>query len=190
MPAAYEKFVYYAFYFHHKTITEMRKQLMKKMKKMTIVPKEATDFSPVLIHSESIIEGYIKTKKSFRIECDYFGTIMSSREVVVGNTSKIAGDIICRNLDFSGELTGNIFCSGKIRINSGSKIRGKIYTRLFENEGDSDLDCVIQMPGTDYIDKVEELFDNIDTTQALSKDKVLGEIRNIFYNNVYSHKLT
>ncbi len=154
----------------------------------TMEKKEVTDHSPIVIPSESIIEGYIKTKKSFRIECDYFGTIMSIRKVVVGNTSKITGDIICRNLDFSGELTGNIFCSGKIRINSGSKVKGKIYTKFFENEGNSDLDCIIQILGNDCIAKVEELFDNIDTTQALSKDKLLGEIRSIFYDNVYSRK--
>lgn len=150
--------------------------------------KEVTTQSPILIPSESIIEGYIKTKKSFRIECNYFGTIMSSQKVVIGNTSKIIGDIICRNLDISGELIGNIFCSGKIKVNSGSKIKGKIYTKLFENDEKSELDCVIQIPTDEHISKVEELFENLDTTQSLSSDNTLGAIRNIFYENVYSHR--
>lgn len=163
--------------------------MTKKDKKMaTIVTKDLEDISPILIPSGSIIEGYVKTKKSFRIECNYYGTIMSSQKVVIGKTSKIIGDIICRNLDFSGELVGNIFCSGKIRINGGSKIKGKIYTRIFENEENSDLDCVIQIPKEEHITKVEELFENLDTMQPLSNDKSLGEIRSIFYDNVYAHR--
>jgi len=151
--------------------------------------KEITDHvTPILIPSESIIEGYVKTKKSFRIECDYYGTIMSSQKVVIGETSKITGDIICRDLDFSGELTGNIFCCGKIKVNSGSKITGKVYTRLFENESDSHLDCVVQIPKEEHISKVEELFENLDTHLALSQDKTLSEIRAIFYENVYAHR--
>lgn len=151
--------------------------------------KETNDQSPILIPSESIIEGYIKTKKSFRIECNYFGTIMSSQKVVVGKTSRIIGDIICRNLDLSGELIGNIFCSGKIKVNSGSKINGKVYTKLFENDEDSELDCVVQIPKNEHIIAVEELFEKLDTTQELSSDGTLGKIRNIFYENVYSHKV-
>jgi cytoskeletal protein CcmA (bactofilin family) len=165
----------------------LKRKSNEKMEKMN--GKEIANHTPILIPSESIIEGYVKTKKSFRIECDYFGTVMSSQKVVVGSTSKITGDIICRDLDLSGEVIGNIFCSGKIKVNGGSKITGKVYTKLFENEADCVLDCVVQIPKDDHIVKIEELFENLDTSLALSKDKTLSEIRSIFYENVYAHRI-
>lgn len=149
--------------------------------------KLENDQAPILIPSESILEGYVKTKKSFRIECDFYGTIMSSQKVVVGKTSKIIGDIICRDLDLSGELIGNIFCSRKIKVSGGSKISGKVYTKLFENDESSDLDCVIQIPKNEHIQQVEDIFEALETSQKLSNDDNLNKIRKIFYENVYSH---
>ncbi len=149
--------------------------------------KMENDDTPILIPSESILEGYIKTKKSFRIECDFYGTIMSSQKVVVGKSSKIVGDIICRDLDLSGELVGNIFCSRKIKVSGDSKISGKVYTKLFENDESSNLDCVIQIPKNEHIQQVEEIFENLETTKKLSHDDNLNKIRKIFYENVYAH---
>lgn len=149
--------------------------------------KLENDQAPILIPSESILEGYVKTKKSFRIECDFYGTIMSSQKVVVGKTSKIIGDIICRDLDLSGELIGNIFCSRKIKVSGGSKISGKVYTKLFENDESSDLDCIIQIPKNEHIQQVEDIFEALETSQKLSNDDNLNKIRKIFYENVYSH---
>ena len=67
--------------------------LGKNQKVSKMNNRELLDHTPILIPSESVIEGYIKTRKSFRIECNYFGTIMSSQKVVIGKTSKITGDI-------------------------------------------------------------------------------------------------
>ena len=50
------------------------------------------------------------------------------------------------------------------------------------------MDCIIQIPKDEHINKIEELFGNLDTTLELSRDNTLDVIRSIFYENVYSHK--
>lgn len=143
---------------------------------------------PISIPAETVIEGYIKTKKPFRIECKCFGTIMSSQKVVIAENSKIIGDVICKDFILSGEITGNIFCSGQVQVQKGAKIKGKVYTQLFQNEEESELDCIIQIPDAKQINSVKEMLDNLDNDQPLSGDDILNQIRNVFYNNVYGHK--
>ncbi len=83
---------------------------------------------PILIPEESILEGFIKTKKSFRIESYFFGTLISTQKVLIDSNSIVYGDIICSELIISGVFEGNIFCTGKVECNGNAKITGNVYT--------------------------------------------------------------
>jgi len=87
--------------------------------------KPGENQSPILIPEESIIEGFIKTKKSFRIESNFYGTLLSTEKVIIDETSKVVGDIVCSELLISGSFEGNIFCTGKFSVVGSSKIKGQ-----------------------------------------------------------------
>jgi cytoskeletal protein CcmA (bactofilin family) len=142
---------------------------------------------PILIPEESILEGFIKTKKSFRIESYFFGTLISTQKVIIDLNSMVYGDIICSELIISGVFEGNIFCTGKVECNGNAKITGNVYTKLFQNEDTCDLNCIIQVPRNDVFLKIRELLLNVDATTKLSTDSTLTKIVELFSKNVYSN---
>jgi cytoskeletal protein CcmA (bactofilin family) len=141
---------------------------------------------PILIPEESILEGFIKTKKSFRIESIFFGTLISTQKVIIDTNSIVIGDIICSELIINGVFEGNIFCTGKVECNGNAKITGRVYTKLFQNEDTCDLNCIIQVPRNEIFLKIRELLVNVDATTKLSTDSTLSKIVDLFSKNVYS----
>jgi cytoskeletal protein CcmA (bactofilin family) len=142
---------------------------------------------PILIPEESVLEGFIKTRKSFKIESDFYGTLLSTQKVIIDNNSTVKGDIICSELIISGTFEGNIFCTGKVECNGHAKITGKVYTKLFQNEDSCNLNCLIQVPNNEIFDTIRELLQNIDAVTKLSADPTLGKIKELFIKNVYTY---
>ena len=142
--------------------------------------------NPILIPQESILEGYIKTKKSFRIESNFYGTLLSTEKVIIDDTSKVVGDIVCSELLISGNFEGNIFCTGKLSVIGNSKIKGQVYTKLFQNEENCDLNCFIQIPNNAVINAIQDILNKIDSSTKLSTDKNLKKIIELFEANVYT----
>ncbi|MEI7828797.1 MAG: polymer-forming cytoskeletal protein [Prolixibacteraceae bacterium] len=142
---------------------------------------------PILIPEESVLEGFIKTKKSFRIESNFYGTLLSTQKVIIDTNSILSGDVICSELIISGTFSGNIFCTGKIECHGNAKITGKVYTKLFQNEDSCDLNCVIQVPNNEIFQTIKDLLLNIDSVSKLSTDATLGKIKELFLTNVYTY---
>lgn len=150
-------------------------------------PQKRDDGIPILIPEDSVLEGFIKTKKSFRIESNFYGTLLSTQKVIIDTNSILFGDIVCSELVVSGTFEGNIFCTGKIECHGNAKITGKVYTKLFQNEDSCDLNCVIQVPNNEIFSTIKELLLNIDSVTKLSTDKTLDKIRELFLKNVYTY---
>ena len=148
--------------------------------------KPGENQNPILIPEESILEGYIKTKKSFRIESNFYGTLLSTEKVIIDETSKVVGDIVCSELLISGAFEGNIFCTGKLSVVGNAKISGQVFTKLFQNEENCDLNCFIQIPNNNVINAIQEIISSIDSTTKLSTDKNLKKVIQLFKENVYS----
>lgn len=148
--------------------------------------KNGENQNPILIPQESILEGYIKTKKSFRIESNFYGTLLSTEKVIIDDTSKVVGDIVCSELLISGNFEGNIFCTGKLSVIGNSKIKGQVYTKLFQNEENCDLNCFIQIPNNAVINAIQDILNKIDSSTKLSTDKNLKKIIELFEANVYT----
>lgn len=144
--------------------------------------------SPILIPSESYLEGYLKSLKSIRIECNFNGTILTKKKVIIEKTSYVIGDIICEDLILSGRIKGYVFCTGRIEMNKDSVIVGKVYTSTFTNLSETDSDFVIQIPRKSVLMKIREFLNNVNTELGLSKDDILTTIRESFYTNVFARK--
>lgn len=144
--------------------------------------------SPILIPTDSYVEGYLKSLKSIRIECNFNGTILSQKKVIIESSSVITGDIICDHLILTGTVKGNIFCTGRVEMNPEAKMIGKIYSSTFTNLSETDSDFVVQIPNTNSLSEIRSILFGMDTDQGLSKDDVLSKIRGLFYENVYSNR--
>jgi hypothetical protein len=144
--------------------------------------------SPILIPSDSYLEGYLKSLKSIRIECNFNGTILTKQKVIIDKTSYVTGDIICEDLILSGRIKGNVFCTGRVEMNKESIIEGKVYTSTFTNMSETDSDFVIQIPKKSVLMKIREFLNDVNTELGLSKDELLTTIRESFYTNVFARK--
>jgi cytoskeletal protein CcmA (bactofilin family) len=142
---------------------------------------------PILIPEESVLEGFIKTRKSFKTESDFYGTLLSTQKVIIDVNSTIKGDIVCSELIISGTFEGNIFCTGKTECIGNAKITGKVYTKLFQNEDSCNLNCLIQVPNKEIFEPIKDLLQNIDKVTKLSMDSTLDKIKELFIKNVYSY---
>ncbi|MDA8639633.1 polymer-forming cytoskeletal protein [Flavobacteriaceae bacterium] len=149
-------------------------------------PKE--NESPILIPSNSYLEGYLKSLKSIRIECNFNGTILTNKKVIIDKTSFVIGDIICEDLILSGRIKGNVFCTGRVEMSKDSVIEGKVYTSMFTNNSETDSDFVIQIPKKPVLVKIREYLKEINTDVGLSKDEILTTVRESFYKNVFARK--
>lgn len=148
--------------------------------------KSNESHNPILIPQESILEGFIKTKKSFRIESNFYGTLLSTEKVIIDETSKVVGDIVCSELLISGSFEGNIFCTGKLSVIGKAQITGQVFTQLFQNEENCDLNCFIQIPNNTVINAIQEILQSVDSTTKLSTDKNLKKITDLFKDNVFT----
>ena len=83
-------------------------------------------------------------------------------------------------------MDGNIFCSGHVEFCEESIFNGKIYTSTFKNFMQEDSDFVIQVPKTSILNEVRNMINNLDTKIGLTGDSILNDVRNIFYENVFS----
>jgi len=146
------------------------------------------DDSPILIPKNSFLEGYIKSHKAIRIECNFNGTIFTNNRVIVDGSSKITGDVICSELVLTGTIIGNIFCVGRVTMNKGAHVVGKIYTSMFTNEQETNLHCVIQIPSPESINKANDILDSLNMENGLSVDPILSQVRDLFYESAFARK--
>ena len=144
--------------------------------------------APILIPADNYLEGYIKSTKSIRLECNFNGTILSKKKVILDRASFVTGDIICENLILSGRIKGNVFCVGRITMNEGSIIEGKVYTSAITSLTETDSDFVIQIPKKKTLEKIRQYLNEVSTDIGLSKDVILTTIRESFYENSFAHK--
>lgn len=87
-----------------------------------------------------------------------------------------------------GRVKGNVFCTGRVTMNEGSSVEGKIYASAFTSLTETDSNFIVQIPKKSIIEKVRGLLDDVTTEVGLSKDILLSTIRETFYEHVFAHK--
>lgn len=144
--------------------------------------------SPILIPKDSYVEGYVKSIKSIRLECAFHGTILTKNKVIIDEASEVTGDIICENLMLFGHVKGNVFCTGRVTMNEGSSVEGKIYTSAFTSLTETNSSFIVQIPKKSILEKVRGLLNDMTTEVGLSKDILLSTMRETFYEHVFARK--
>ena len=73
-----------------------------------------------------IRSGEIRTKGDMRLDGCHNGTIISDARIIIGESGKVKGTIICNNLDIWGNFTGTAYARETVSLKDGSYVLGKI----------------------------------------------------------------
>jgi cytoskeletal protein CcmA (bactofilin family) len=75
------------------------------------------------------IKGDITSNGDIRIDGSLTGNLNTSGKLVIGETGKVNGEIVCKNSEVLGEIKGKIKVSELLSLKATSKIFGDIVTK-------------------------------------------------------------
>ena len=113
-------------------------------------PKETIDYSKNQnkISEGTKIIGDITSKGGFRIEGIVEGNVKTDGRVVVGQSGKIIGTLVCDNADFEGEFSGKLDIAGTLTLKSTAKIEGEVLIGKLSVEPGASFNATCNMKGS------------------------------------------
>lgn len=97
--------------------------------------KKQTDFSSMtfdtLIGTNTELVGNITSKGIIRIDGRITGNVSIQGDVFIGENAYIKGDLTASNIHTAGEIEGNVFTSGILKLLPTSKLIGDIQVKSF-----------------------------------------------------------
>ena len=82
----------------------------------------------------SSIKGDISSKGDIRVDGNVDGTIYSCGRIVIGETARLSGNILCENVDFWGMMEGDVYVKDLLTLKSDASINGNIHARRIQVE--------------------------------------------------------
>lgn len=86
------------------------------------------------IAADTFIKGEILSPSDIRIDGIFDGSLKSAGRVVIGESAKIKGEIICSNIDIWGEVDGKVVIKDIFTLKEGGSVKGEIKTRRLHIE--------------------------------------------------------
>jgi cytoskeletal protein CcmA (bactofilin family) len=87
-----------------------------------------------LISNGTEITGDVKSDGDIRIDGMLIGNLTTKGKVVIGNTGKVKGEVVCKNSEVHGEVDGKINVSQLLTLKNSSQINGDIITEKLSIE--------------------------------------------------------
>ena len=87
-----------------------------------------------LISNGTEITGDVRSQGDIRIDGVLIGNLSTRGKVVIGNTGKVKGEVVCKNSEVSGEIEGKINVSQLLTLKISSRIHGDIVTNKLSIE--------------------------------------------------------
>ena len=87
-----------------------------------------------LISNGTEITGDVRSQGDIRIDGVLNGNLSTRGKVVIGNTGKVKGEVICKNSEVSGVIEGKINVSQLLTLKISSMINGDIITNKLSIE--------------------------------------------------------
>jgi len=100
--------------------------------------KKASDYVGInsIIGEDTQFKGEINSKGSIRIGGEFEGKVQANGDVLIGEGSKVNGNIAGARVIVSGDVTGNIVANGGLEITKTGKVFGDITSdKLIVDEG-------------------------------------------------------
>jgi cytoskeletal protein CcmA (bactofilin family) len=93
------------------------------------------------------IHGDITCNGDLRIDGLLVGNLSAKGKIVVGETGKIKGEILCKNSDISGYVEGKMIVSELLSLKSSAKVIGDMVTNRLAIEPGSRFTGYCDMTG-------------------------------------------
>ncbi|MDE3000418.1 MAG: polymer-forming cytoskeletal protein [Gemmatimonadota bacterium] len=83
-----------------------------------------------VIGKDTVMEGYVKTDESIRLDGTLKGELHASGTLVIGPTGKVEAEIVrVRDAVIGGEVTGNLEAEGSVKLEASAVFAGDIAAR-------------------------------------------------------------
>lgn len=103
-----------------------------------------------LISNGTDITGDVKSNGDIRIDGSLSGNLNTKGKVVIGQTGKVNGEVVCKNSEVSGIVEGKITVSQLLILKASSKILGDISTSKLSIEPGAIFSGNCKMSENDY----------------------------------------
>lgn len=110
----------------------------------------------------TLITGEIKSDGDFRVDGTIEGTIEIKGRIVIGQTGKINGTMICTNAEVEGALSGTIQVNDLLSLKQSAKITGDVTVGKLAIEPGATFDATCTMKGS---------MSNVVNSEKSKKDK-------------------
>lgn len=96
----------------------------------------SSDKVDTIIGKNTVLTGTIKAVGIFRVDGSIEGDIESKGDVVIGESGKVTGNVIAKQIVIAGEIRGNVKADDILEILSEGKLFGDISVgKLIINDG-------------------------------------------------------
>ena len=89
------------------------------------------DSVDTIIGTNTVIEGFLESQGTIRVDGKVKGDIKAAGDVFVGTNGTVTGNINASNVYLSGAVEGNVTTKGVLRILSTAKLIGDIFVKSF-----------------------------------------------------------
>ena len=96
----------------------------------------------------TLVTGDIKSDGDFRVDGSIDGTIEIKGKIVVGQSGKINGTIVCTNAEVEGSLSGTIHVNDLLSLKQSAKITGDVTVGKLAIEPGATFDATCTMKGS------------------------------------------
>jgi cytoskeletal protein CcmA (bactofilin family) len=131
---------------------------------------------PIIITSNSSMKGNMISDNSIRIEGEFLGKMFSKRKIIIDDNAIFCGNIIAEDVDISGKVNGNIYCSGKVILKNGAEVIGTIYTTKFKNELGSKFDNNLKLLKEAATNKIFSIKDEIKINISFFESNIYNKL--------------
>jgi len=106
------------------------------------------------ISAGTVIKGEINSPTDLKVDGTFDGKIYSKGRVTCGDKAVIKGDIICQNVDFSGNMKGNFYVKDTLSLKGGCTVEGDLHVRRLQVELDAKFNGNCKMISEAEFDKL------------------------------------
>ena len=101
-----------------------------------------------------VISGDISSRSDIRIDGQMEGKLYSEGRVVIGETAKIKGSIICNDIDLFGTVEGDVYVNNLLSVKATAVINGNINVRKLQVEMGASFNGTCSMISEDQFRKL------------------------------------
>ena len=120
------------------------------------------------ISAGTFFKGEVSSPYDLRIDGGFDGKLYTKGRVVVGESAKVGGEMICENVDLWGSVKGDLYVKDTLSLKSGCTMEGSINVRKLIVELGAAFNGTCKMITEEEFDKMvasDELAKALDPVQ-------------------------